>query len=261
MSAPIQLKPSRFHDYGPSCGFVNESTQSTYNYPRVLIVIPALNEADTIAEVISDVKKESRWDVLVINDRSIDSTATEALRAGATVITPHIRHKAWGATQIGLRYAATNNFDFVVTMDADGQHLAKYLNDLAAPVLKGESDVSIGTCTSRCTAMRHFAWDFFRKLSGISFADPTSGFRAYNRSAIEVLLSQESTMLSYQDFGVLILLKNARKSVSEVEVPMLKRANGISRIYCSWLAVAMYVAQTFLVCVSKSKATVPSGRE
>ena len=70
---------------------------------------------------------------------------------------------------------------------------------------------------------------------------------------MELLARREATLLEYQDVGVLVLLRNAGLHLVDVDVTMLPRTSGASRIYHSWLVVAYYMAHTLLLGFSKRK--------
>ena len=216
----------------------------------VLIVIPARNEAATIGEVVGKLRQAGPFAILVVNDCSTDLTAARAAEAGAVMLSPVLPLGAWGAIQTGLRYAEKRGFDCVVTLDADGQHESRFVPDLLEKIRGGEADVVIGAYPERGSPARRLAWAFFRKLTGFEFADLTSGFRAYNRRAIELLSDEEATLLDYQDVGVLLLLRQAGLRIVEVPVSMQLRANGISRVFCSWWAVFRYLLETGVLCVA-----------
>ena len=90
---------------------------------RILIIMPAHNEALNIGSVIEDIRRhEPDIDVLVVNDDSGDQTAQVALDAGATVVTLPCNLGYGGAVQTGYRYAVERDYDIGLIMDADGQH-------------------------------------------------------------------------------------------------------------------------------------------
>ena len=133
-------------------------------------------------------------------------------------------------------------------MDADGQHEVAELPNLLRA--RWAANVVIGACPERGSRLRKLAWAWFRRLSGFSIADLTSGFRFYDRAAIFLLASRDATLLDYQDLGVLLLLRAHGLTITEVPVAMALRSTGKSRIFCSWLAVARYMAQTTLLCIA-----------
>jgi glycosyltransferase involved in cell wall biosynthesis len=216
---------------------------------RLLVVIPALNEAADIGTVIEQVLRHARIDVLVVDDGSTDDTAAIAMLTGAKVLRAPLWQGAWGAIQTGIRYAIRHGYSGVVTMDADGQHEPGYLPQLLEASLN--ADVVIASCPSRGSRMRHVAWKYFRFLTGFELDDLTSGFRYYNARACRLLAMEEATLLDYQDVGVLLLLQHARLRIAEIPVAMNPRKHGASRVFSSWWTVAVYMAETSLLCLAR----------
>lgn len=220
-------------------------------FDSTLILIPAHNEAQSVASVIREVARHTNARIVVIDDASSDDTAAVARQAGATVLSLSVQLGAWGALQTGMRFALRHGYQFVITMDADGQHEAHDLMHLFSPVYEGRADVSIGACTRRGSRMRKIAWVFLKWISGLSMDDITSGFRAYNRAAIELLSGEDATLLEYQDIGVLAHLKRNSLTINEIQVDMCPRTSGHSRVYSSWLMVAYYMVQASILGFSK----------
>lgn len=216
---------------------------------RPLVVIPALNEAESIARVITDILAIGIADVLVVDDHSTDATAEIAVRAGARVLRAPLPQGAWGAMQTGIRYALRHGYSGVVTMDADGQHEPVYIAQLIAA--GAIDDVVIGAFPARGSRLRRVAWGYFRVLTGFGFEDLTSGLRFYNSRACELLAGDEATLLDYQDVGVLLLLHKAGLTIREIPVSMNLRQNGASRIFSSWWTVARYMFETTLLCLAR----------
>ena len=228
---------------------------SRLSVPSCVVIIPAHNEAKSIASVISEIKEYTTFPVVVIDDASTDETILTARQAGAIIIPLAVQLGAWGATQAGLRYAHKNDYACAITMDADGQHVAESLAALLEPFITDQAEVVIGKCTARGSRMRKVAWTVIRKVSGLKLEDLTSGFRVYNRRAIRRLAMWHATLLDYQDVGVLAMLKAANIQVTEVEVNMVLRQHGISRIFYSWTAVMYYMSYTLLLGFSKRGTT------
>lgn len=218
----------------------------------LLVIIPARDEAATVGLIVSGLRKTVGCDVVVVDDVSSDRTAEAARMAGATVLPLRLHLNAWGATQAGLRYAVKHDYDIVVTMDSDGQHLVESVFDLVKPIRNGNADVVIGAFPQRGSLARHIAWNFFRKITGLSYTDLTSGLRAYNRKAIELLASPQGTILDHQDLGVLILLRSCGLEIVEVPVIMQPRLAGKSKVFNSWFTVLRYMMQTTVLCMSKA---------
>lgn len=218
-------------------------------HARPLIVIPAKNEAASIGPVVRAVRAHGYLDVLVVDDGSDDETGRIAREAGALVLRAPLAQGAWGAMQTGIRYAVRHNFTSVITMDADGQHRTEEIERLLHA--SQFTDVVIGACPSRGSPARKFAWLLFRRLTGFALEDLTSGFRLYNANACKVLAGEAATLIDYQDMGVLLVLRRAGLTFSEVEVRMSARADGISRIFYSWWAVVRYMLETTVLCFAK----------
>lgn len=219
--------------------------------PRCVVIIPAHNEAEDIAFVIGEINQHSNFPVVVVDDASSDDTIQVARQAGAVVIPLAVQLGAWGATQTGLRYALKNNYHYAITMDADGQHLAESLPALLQPIIDKQADVTIGACTRRGSVLRKIAWTLMKRVSGIRLEDLTSGFRVYDRRAIRRLAAWQATLLEYQDVGVLAMLQSAGITIKDVEVEMLQRRHGISRVFYSWGSVIYYMSYTLLLSFTK----------
>lgn len=166
---------------------------------NVCIVIPAHNEGTIIRDVIQNMHNTMEqsgfnYTVVVINDGSKDDTSAQATKGGAKVIEHILNTGAGGATATGLSYANQNNFDFAVTMDADGQHLSK-------DVLKGikiaqnkNIDLLIGSRLldnkgmSRVKVLGNRGLSFITYvLFGINVTDSQSGLRVFSKKALETL--------------------------------------------------------------------------
>lgn len=215
----------------------------------LLVVIPAYNEARTIASVVRAARSQIGCPVLVVSDGSRDGTLAAARVAGALVIDLPMQLGAWGATQAGIRYARRHGFNRVVTLDADGQH-----DPATVPALMQQAeraDVVIGMCPGRLSAAKRLAWAWFRVLTGLSVQDLTSGLRVYGPRAVRLLARSEATLLDYQDVGVLMLLRRFGLSVTEVPVAMRERCDGRSRVFSSWMLVASYLFHTTVLCVAR----------
>ena len=102
------------------------------------IVMPALNEAATIETLFHDIQTSVSLPIWLVDDCSTDATGDLASKMDVKVIRLPAPLGAWGATQTGLREAASRDLDFVITMDADGQHNPEDIPALLAPLIAGE---------------------------------------------------------------------------------------------------------------------------
>lgn len=215
-----------------------------------MVVIPALNEEATIADIVAEVRAQGLA-VMVVNDASEDRTADAARAAGAEVLDLPCRLGAWGATQAGMLRALRLGCRHVVTIDGDGQHPPGDIRSLLGPVAAGEADIVIGSCTARASKARRLAWRLFQALSGLAISDLTSGFRAYNLRAARAMLSAEATLADYQDLGILLLARRRSFRIREMPVAMCPRAVGKSHIFSSWLKVARYMVYTTTIACTR----------
>src|SRR4051794_3287968 len=88
-----------------------------------LAVVPAYNEADTVAAVVLALREaRPEYDVLVVDDGSTDATADRARAAGASVVRLPFNLGIGGAVQAGFTYALENGYQRMVQVDGDGQH-------------------------------------------------------------------------------------------------------------------------------------------
>lgn len=165
---------------------------------KILIIIPALNEAGKISVVISRIKKEASEsidEILVVNDGSVDSTSREAKDKGATVIS-HDSNKGVGATmRTGIEYALKNRYDIVVMIGADNQDSPEEIKRLLHPILYDHFDFVQG---SRYMAgggkvnmplfrfVTTLMYSFLLKIiTGFPVSDGTNGFRAFRLNILK----------------------------------------------------------------------------
>ena len=200
--------------------------------PFVVAGIPAFNEENSIARVIVDAQKFADA-VIVCDDGSTDLTAKIAERLGADVV-QHEKNSGYGAALRSLFERAREfGADILVTLDADGQHDANEIPNVVKPIVDGVADVVIGSRfvdengTAEMPFYRRVGARFITKMvngsskNGVS--DAQSGFRAYNRQAMEDLSVFEAGMGA----SVEILLEASKHHLKIYEVPSTcKYSNG-----------------------------------
>ena len=220
------------------------------------VVIPARDEAADIGTVVA-ATRQLGLPAIVVDDFSSDDTAAVARRAGARVLRMPFHAGSWAAMQTGIRAALEGDYEWTVTLDADGQHdpkdIPRLLQHAGDPAGDPESSASVvvASCVARGNLRRKLAWRVLRLLSGLGIADLTSGFRLYDRRAMEILGSSECTLLEYQDVGVLLHLHRQGLHMREFEVDMCPRCHGQSRIFRSWWAVGHYLVYSALVSLTR----------
>ena len=198
---------------------------------KVLIIIPAYNEELNIVKTVKDVTENTKYDYVVINDGSKDKTKEICESNNFNLISLPINYGLTGAIQVGMKYALKNNYDVAIQFDGDGQHQAKELSKLVNEIEQG-SDIVIGSrfvTESKPKTMRMLGSNlitFIIKLTtGKKIKDPTSGMRAYNRSAIEELVYNPG--LSPEPDTIVYMIKK-KKKIKEVQVEMKEREFGES---------------------------------
>ncbi|CCH18500.1 MULTISPECIES: glycosyltransferase family 2 protein [Micromonospora] len=204
------------------------------NGKRVLIIIPALNESGSIADVVGEVRGELPGvDVLVVDDGSTDRTAAVAAAAGARVAKLPYNLGVGGAMRLGYRYARDHDYDVAIQIDADGQHDPRYVPKLVD--LLDETDLVIG---ARFAGEGDYSVRGPRRwamvmLSGVlsrvartKLTDTTSGFRAANRRVIDMFATWYP--VEYLGDTVETLVHTARRgyTIRQVPVAMRKRMAG-----------------------------------
>ncbi len=208
----------------------------------ILVIIPAYNEEDTIADVISEIDVEQpAIDILVVNDGSGDRTSRVARQAGRVRLIEHTFNMGVGAAvQTGYRYAVKHGYSVAVQVDADGQHLASELYKIIEPVLSGKADVVVGSRflghgDYKASVARGMGIGFFASvvsmIIGRRITDPSSGFRATGRRAL--LFLSEIYPEDYPEVEALVLLHKKGLRIEEVPVTMAPRQGGKSSITTS----------------------------
>ncbi len=226
-----------------------------------LIIIPAYNEENKIAAVIRGIRGHlPEAEVLVVDDGSRDQTYAEALKAGAKALR-HPFNLGYGtALQTGYKYALTKGYKAIIQLDGDGQHDPSFISDLFAVVDKGETDIAIGSRFlvkakgSRPIARRYQA-PLVRRLGMRFFAtittwiirqeitDPTSGYQAMNRKALE-WVSSDKFPCDYPDADVIIMLHRSGFRIREIPVQMFPNADKKS-MHSGWKPL-YYIFKMFL---------------
>lgn len=197
---------------------------------KSLIVIPAYNEEENIEKLVERVKQYD-IDYLVINDCSTDSTAEILDKKGFNHLDLPINLGIAGVTRLGFNYAHDNDYDCVVCIDGDGQHLPEYMEDLMKEVENG-CDYVVGSrflsekkpWSMRMLGSRLLCLLIFLKTHR-KVTDPTSGMRALGRKVID---SFDKSMNFYAEPDALCYLLHQGYNVKEIQVKMKERDGGVS---------------------------------
>lgn len=205
---------------------------------KILIIIPAFNEEKNILNTIKDLdKNHPEYYRIVINDASEDTTKNVLIKHQIDYIDLPVNLGIGGGVQTGYLYAFQSGYDIAVQMDGDGQHCASELDSIISPIINGEANIVVG---SRFISKEGFQSSFIRRL-GIRFLssmvrlctgkrvlDVTSGFRAVDKSFIEIFAREYAP--DYPEPEALIVAAQHNAKILEVPVIMKERENGKSSI-------------------------------
>jgi glycosyltransferase involved in cell wall biosynthesis len=233
---------------------------------KILVIVPASNESGNIRTTISELRSLPRpLDIIVIDDGSVDKTAALAREAGAAVISLPFNLGIGGAVQTGFLFARKKDYAFAVQVDGDGQHDVRYLDAILKPVMDDCVDIAVGSrfippfLGYQSSAIRRIGIHFFARL--ISFltrykvADPTSGFRAFNRRAIAAFASDYPP--DFPEPESIVAAKRLGFRLCEVPVKMRKRGSGRSSIrYLMTLYYMIKVTFAILLGMMKKRKAV-----
>lgn len=224
---------------------------------KILFVIPAYNEAENIEKVIKEIKKDVYYaDILVINDCSKDNTAEIVKNNGIKCITTVFNMKYAMAVQTGIKYAYQNGYDYVIQMDADGQHIASEAEKLYLEMKNSEADIVIGSRYLKdmgypCPLFRRIGTKIFEFLIRIftkkRIVDPLSGFQCLNKEVIE-RYSKMGNYPEYPDANLVIEMLLLGYKIEEVPVKMRLREAGIS-MHSGIIKPIKYMVRMFYECI------------
>lgn len=200
---------------------------------RTAVIIPAFNEAQALPGVLFSLHEEvPHHDIIVIDDGSTDMTASVAQDAGATCLSLPFNLGIGGALRLGFRYVVNEGYEQAYQFDADGQHEPSQIPALLAALdgadmaigsrFAGDTDYQVGW--TRNLAMGMLRW-LVGRLSGQTFSDTSSGFRAFRRPVLELFASEYP--VEYMDSVEALILATGRGfQVVEVPVSMAGRSAG-----------------------------------
>lgn len=204
---------------------------------RTLVIIPAYNEEESLPKLLEEVRSRG-YDAVVVDDSSLDATATVAARAAVPVLHLAANLGIGGAVQTGFMYAVRNGYDVVVQVDGDGQHDPGWLETVVMPIQRGEADCVVGSRYvpgNRDTEYRtplprrigmHFSTSILFLATGLRINDTTSGFRALSRPAFEYFA--RAYPVDHPEAETLLMLHQKGFRILEVPVKMRGRVSGES---------------------------------
>lgn len=189
---------------------------------KTFIIIPAFNEGSVIKSVISDIKKQGYKSIIVVDDGSTDDTFLKSNSQKVYLLKHFINRGKGAAIVTGINAAMYLNADYIITMDADGQHEPKDLKKIEMSLKKGY-DVVLGyrdLVKDKAPILRVFA-NFIANilvyiLYGINVKDSQSGLRGYSKKAV---LAMNISSERYE-FDSYIIREMAKAKLKYKEVPI-----------------------------------------
>ena len=198
------------------------------------MIIPACNEEQSLPAVLADLAAMPGFDVVVIDDGSLDRSADVARSAGTPVLVLPFNLGIGGALRCGFRYAVEQGYERAVQLDADGQHDPEELATLLKPIDRGidlavgsrfaddSHEYDVGNTRRRAMGVLRLV---VRLLSGRSFTDTSSGFRAFSRPMLEYFAVHYPSEYM-ESVEALVLALSAGYRVEEVPTRMHARTAG-----------------------------------
>lgn len=201
---------------------------------KLLILIPAYNEAENIERVVNNlIENYPQYDYVVINDGSTDDTRKVCARKRYNFMDLPVNVGLSGAIKSGMRYANYYGYDYVLQLDGDGQHDPMYIENMIKKMIETKCDIVIGSrfktrkkpFTSRMLGSQILTASIWLTTGGKRIGDVTSGMRLFNKKMIkrfgyDMHYSPEPDTLAY--------LLNCGVKIEEVQVEMHERIAGVS---------------------------------
>lgn len=214
---------------------------------KVLLIIPAYNEALNIEKTVKDVTENTNYDYIIINDCSKDNTKEVCEKNNFHILSLPINYGLTSGIQVGMKYAYQNGYDIAVQFDGDGQHQAKYVKDLVKEIEENECNIAIGSrfvTEKKPISMRMLGSNLIsmaiKLTTGKTIKDPTSGMRAFDKQAIAQFYKNAS--LTPEPDTLVYMLKKKLK-IKEIQVQMSDREFGES--YLKPLKSIQYMINMF----------------
>ena len=224
---------------------------------KVLLIIPAYNEAENIEKVVDNIEKNfPQYDYVVINDGSTDNTRDICQKRGYQYLNLSVNLGIGGAVQTGYKYAKDKGYDIAVQIDGDGQHDIAFLGEMLPIIENEEADIVIGsrfikkegfqTSAARRTGIKILSTIIYI-CTGCKVKDVTSGFRAVNRKFIDIYA--RNYPVDYPEPEAIVAAVMYGGKIKEYPVVMKERENGTSSInFVKSIYYMIKVTLAILVC-------------
>lgn len=217
---------------------------------RLLVIIPAYNEEESISSTVDELTSTlPDVDYVVVNDGSKDGTERICLEHGYNYVSLPVNSGLTVGFQTGMKYAFRNGYDYALQFDADGQHRPEYISKMLDLAVAEDADIVIGSrFVNKCKEVSarmlgsRIITVAIKLTTGKRVADPTSGMRMFNRKMIERFANDDS--LNPEPESISYLMKKGAK-VCEVQVEMRERQAGES-----YLNIPKSIAYMARACIS-----------
>ena len=217
---------------------VTLTMEKQHNFPLLTIVIPAYNESASLAQLLpawARYCRERNWNLILVNDGSTDDTArilnAYAHCSGVTIVHHKVNRGYGGAIKTGVLRART---PYVVTIDADGQHVISDVEKVFRFALEQDADLVIGKREGPSSGLYRQAGKviiraFARLLMPLPITDLNSGFKLYRTDLVRRYIKLCPDSMAFSDVITLLFI-NQRHLVQEYPVQVLSRQTGKSTI-------------------------------
>ena len=210
---------------------------------KVVALIPALNAERTLPAIVTEARRQLE-PVVVIDDGSSDRTGDVARAAGAIVLRHEVNRGKGAALKTGFAWALQNGYEGVITLDADGQHLAseipKFLAASGDLIIGGRAHLFQHMLPRRRNANRFSAW-CISKCAGVHVPDSQSGFRFYSADVLRALELRADGF----DMESEVIVRAGRRGFRIVTIPIdLGFVDGISTSHYKPLKDTLRIAWT-----------------
>ncbi|MEI6970390.1 MAG: glycosyltransferase family 2 protein [bacterium] len=194
---------------------------------KFCVIIPAFKEARRIGEVVSEVLKHIGT-VIVVDDGSPDSTSDAARQAGATVLRHDTNKGKAEALNTGFKYACSNGFEAVITMDGDGQHDPEDLDGFLKAYEKDGCPVLIGNRMTDPEGMplirrwtnQFTSWLLSREMKQ-HVPDTQSGYRLYKCEIIPKVWTESGRFAAESE--ILLRISELGLKIGAVPIQVIYR--------------------------------------
>jgi len=185
---------------------------------KVCIVMPAYNEEGSVSAAVYGASKYGK--VIVVDDCSSDETAEKARKSGAIVVSHDVNMGLGSALRTGFEKALLMKAEVIITMDADGQHVASDIPKFINKIDEGYDFVLGKRNLSKYPFVKRFGNFFLNTatnfISGTNLKDTESGFRAFRAGALKKLFLKSER---YQ-IAVEIIFEAGRNNLMSCNVPI-----------------------------------------